>query len=414
MRTLRPRGFTLLELVVATGTSAIVLAFVVLAVNAQQRAFLSGNKQRAAQISARSAMLFIEEELALAGYGMDAPLAFDFDRYRGPCPAQLDPCPRDSTSNSDELVFFRRNPQYWLPEAFTDEPRGNAWRITADGITEDAVNVSARAGDVFLKGEILQAVCKAAAAYAYFTVSETQPVGALDVADFPVKLEPSVDSDPFRRQNAAGDACFRSGQARLFRIQRFRYHVRPVARGDAFDPYLVLDRGVDTNQDDEVNEADEELLAEGVELLQFAYVLTNATLAPRGATPGTGVPLTPGFPGAVAGDGLTTLEFPGIIPAGGSPYDPTSFYGYSVGPPPHARRNTDHQANIRAVRIAVRARNEYPDPQFVGGDVLVPLFNMNVLPAWIVGDEAAGRYNRATFVSSVAIRNMVNRGMNDF
>lgn len=406
----RPSGFSLMELVVAMGASAVVLGMVVVAVNAQQRAFTSGGKQRAVQTSARAAMLFIEEHLALAGYGMDAPLAFDFDRYAGPCPAQLDPCPRDATANSDEIVFFHRNPLYWVPDNFTDEPRGNAWAIA--GLGAGSVTVSARKGDLFREGEILQAVCRTGAAYAYFTVADS--VAASDDGKLDVPLLPAVASDPFRRQDAATDGCFTGGQARLFRIERYRFHVRPVVNGTSVDPYLVLDRGVDVNLDGEVNADDEEILAEGIELLQLAYVMTNPALAPRGATPGTAIALAKGFPGAVAGDGLTTLDFPGVLPPGVPVYRLTSFYGYSVGPPAHATRNTDHQANIRAVRVAVRARSEHPDPAFVGGDVLVPLFNLDTLPDWIAKSEQGGRYNRATFVSTVALRNMTSRGMNDF
>lgn len=405
-----PRGFSLMELVVAMGASAVVMGLVVVALNAQQRAFAAGNKQRAAQTSARSAMLFIEEQLALAGYGMDAPLALDFDRYRGPCPAQLDPCPRDSTSNSDEIVFHHRNPLYWVPDDFTQDPRGNAWRIT--GLTEGGVTFAARQGDAFSRGEILQAVCRTGAAYAYFTVAENTVVAADGSATVP--LQPSVAADPFRRQDSATDPCFGAGQARLFRIERYRFHVRPVARPAGFEPYLVLDRGIDVNKDGAIDEADEEILAAGVELLQFAYIMTNASLPPRGAQPGVAVTLVPGFPGQSTESGLTVLDFPGAVAAGLSVYRPTSFYGYSVGPPPHATRTTDHQANVRAVRVAVRARAEHPDTAVVGGDVLTPLFNLNAIPAWITADEQNGRFNRATFVSTVPLRNMVTRGMNDF
>ncbi len=76
--TSRARGVTLIELLIAIAISAIVLTAIFGVVQGQQTAFYQGNLQRAAQGSARSALAFVEQRLATAGYGMDAPLAFDF------------------------------------------------------------------------------------------------------------------------------------------------------------------------------------------------------------------------------------------------------------------------------------------------------------------------------------------------
>ncbi|HYD53572.1 MAG TPA: prepilin-type N-terminal cleavage/methylation domain-containing protein [Gemmatimonadaceae bacterium] len=409
------RGFTLIELMVTLAVTMIVMGLVVMTVNAQQKAFSEGQRQRAAQQSARSAMLYLQRELRLAGYGMDASLAFDFDRYRGPCPAELDPCPRDATDNADEIVFYHRNPMYWVPDDFTQEPRGNAWRITNMDPAGNEVTVSARPGDTILQGQVVQAVCRTAALYAYFTVERTVTADPSNVLTLP--LLPVVASDPFRRQDAAADSCFDAGQARLFLIDRFRFHVRPVRDGARWFPFLVLDRGVDVNGDGSVDEGDESLLAEGIEALQFSYVMTNPAMTVHGECPGDVIVMERGWPGLPTGaDHLTLLDFPGVVQAGQSVYEPTSFYGYSVGPPATAMRNTDHQANIRAVRVFLRGRSPEADRGFTGlklgeSAVVLPFLNQDELPNWAAGDE---RYGRSNLTTTVALRNMIVRGMTDY
>jgi type IV pilus assembly protein PilW len=395
---------------VAVTLSIVVLAGILGVVNTQQRAYLDGQKQREAQGSGREALRLIEEQLLLAGYGMDAPLAFDFGRYAGPCPAQLAPCPRDAIANSDEIVFFHRNPRYWVPSVYTAEPAGNAWRLL--GLTLGTATVSARATDRFMRGQILQAVCKSGTEFAYFTVAETSAAGQQELTLAAVDL-----NDPFRRQDdalaPARSPCFLSGEARVFRIERHRFHVRPVNTGAGLEPYLMHDQGVDRDLDGAVTDADELPIAGGVELLQFGYLLTNPALAMRGGTPGTAIAAAAGDLGTASAEGLTTLQFPGPPQGTLSAYRATSFYGYSIGPPPHDRRLTDHQANIRAVRVAVRARSNVADrgvPPL--RDTLVPLLNLNALPAWI--DVQNDRYSRVTFVSTVPVRNMTVRAMNDF
>ena len=92
------RGFTLIELTIAVAISLIVLAGIVAVVISQQQAYADGHRQREAQGSARAALSFVEESLLLAGYGMDAPLALDFDRYVEGSPGFT--CPPDLDSMS--------------------------------------------------------------------------------------------------------------------------------------------------------------------------------------------------------------------------------------------------------------------------------------------------------------------------
>lgn len=410
----RPRGVTLVELMIALAISAIVLASLFGVVQSQQTAYFQGHLQRAAQGSARAALAYVEQRLATAGYGMDAPLAFDFGYYQAlPCPSAASSCPRDSVNGNDELVFYARDPRYWVPEDRSGivDPRGNAWRVIS--VDAGSLVLSARAGDLFEAGRIVQVVCKDGARYAYMTLSQTTGPLAADDAALSLPLVAAATSNPYRRQDStAADGCFSSGAARAFLIDRFRFHVRPATANTGGQPYLVLDTGLDLNGDGP-DEAEEIVVAEGIESFQVAYVMTSTSLAPRGTVPGTAIAFTAGFPGNTAGSGMTTLQFPGVVFPGQTEYQPTSFYRYPVGPVPTVadERLTDHQANIRAVRIAMVARGPEPKPGGGSIDLFLPLLNQNALPAWI---SRTIPYHRTRVEATVPVRNMIARGMNDF
>ena len=456
----RSHGFTLVELMIAVGASAFVIAGVVGAVLSQQRAYFSGQRMRAAQSSARAALLYVEDRLKVAGFGMDPALAFDFGFYTPSaalCPAEANGCARDATANSDELVFYSRNPSYWVSRDGTGNPVGHAWTIT--GITSSTVSVVANPGDTFLAGQILAAVCPGGQYYAYMTVgantpatgsSATIPLAAVDTST-PFKrqdLAAGPGSDPPQYFNNAvsgiaapvtASACFQSGNARLFQIDRYRFHIRPVAVGGfpggktKYDPYLVLDMGVDTNQDGAIDAADELVIAEGVELMQVAYIMANPTLTTPviGVTPGTAITFTPGVPGTTnVADEITTtpaapalpLTFsfaPNLIPSSNA-YAASSWYSYSLTPPLPANhpRQTDSQANIRAVRVALVVRSPEPDTGAASTPIVLDstfgLYNLNAIPAWIANNaypSARDGYQRIQVEASVLVPNMTSRGM---
>jgi type IV pilus assembly protein PilW len=423
---------TLVEILIAMAVSAIALTGAIVASNTQQLAYYSGNRVRAAQNSARSALLSIEQKVALAGYGMDAPLALDFGWYTPPaalCPsAVVTACTRDKTGDSDELVFYGRNPNYWVDPASPDvgQPRGRAWWISAqDG---GSVTITANAGDVFRRGQILQAVCSGSLRYAYFTVAATTRSTAAPGAQqsLQVPLEATDTADPFHRQDElAALPCANAADypsLKLFQIDRFRYHVRPIAVGGGrFDPYLVLDTGTDRDGDGDLTPDDEILIAEGIEGLQVAYVFANPAIGTAGGTSGTAltVAAAPTTPGATA-DTVVRTDFPGTVAAGQSPYAPSSFYPYSVLTAP-AVRQTNAQGNIRRVLVSVIARS--PEPELQGRSNLgytagSPLFRLNqsAAPAWITDQMAGGNdgYQRAFADTSVNLPNMTTRTMTYF
>ncbi len=405
----RHRGVTLVELLVALAVSSIVLVGIIAVASAQQKAYYDGARVRAAQASARNAILFLEQKVSQAGFGMAPSLAFDLDRSGGPCPAQLSTggtpdCARDRTNDSDELVFYARNPNYWMPNDATADPVGRAWRIVANGLSSTQLKVSARAGQKFLKGQVLLLVCDGASQYAYVTVQTTTP--AVASGDTPIPLVSASSSDPFLGQDTATNDCFDAGTARAFQIDRYRLHVRPVdVGGGRLDPYLVLDQGVDLAGGTAIDAEDEQLVAEGIESMQVAYVLANGTqVGASGA-----VTFTRGFPGGSAANTITTLQFPGPAPEGSeSVYSPTSWYRYYMGPPPDANRLTNHQANIRAIRIAIVARSPEPDRTVAGSTAPILNFNQTARPSWITANDG---YQRVSFETTIQLPNMLSQGM---
>lgn len=434
MRTHSPaRGVTLVELLVVMVVTLVIIAGVTVVVNTQQRAYLEGQRLRGAQGAARRALLAFERALPSAGFGMDAPLALDLAGwYAGPCPTTMGSCPRDSTGNADELVFYGRNPRYYVPDNPASDPVGNAWRIKA--VTTSSVTLYGRAGDVFRNGQIFLAVCSGAASYAYFTSAQTISPPLASDQEVTVNLQPVVTANPFRRQDvAAALSCFNPNPApgltpaRLFLVDRYRFHVRPVALGTTggvtqYDPLLVLDRGVDRDLDGDVDADDEELIAEGIESMQVSYNFLSSALAPVATTPGTGLvtaAATPATAGTAANT-VSTTSFPGGTPASGqTAYAPSSFYPYTYGPPPDPTRDTNHQANVQSVRVVLLARSLETETQgSMTANRFLPVLNQNALPSWITAYATAlgghDGYQRVVLETTVGLPNMSTRAMTYF
>jgi type IV pilus assembly protein PilW len=418
---------SLLEVVIAMGVTAIALAGAVLAVRSQEQAYHSGNRLRAAQGAVRSAMLVLEQKLPLAGFGMDAPLAIDLGWYdpvaAGLCPGELAPCSRDRVDDSDELVFYARNPSYWVDPApgaaANSEPKGHAWNLTAVGGND--VTVKARAGDVFRAGQILQVVCAGSLRYAYVTLSGTTVV-PIDGAQI-LQLRGVVASNPFLRQDVAATLpCVSPAilpNAKVFLIDRYRFHVLPVAVPGGLDPYLALDTGTDTNLDGRVDADDEVLVAEGIESLQVGWVLADPTLPTVGTATGTGIAYPDGAVAVADATPQTIVRtnFPGPLDSSGFVYSSSSFFSYSlVTLPP--QRKTNAQGNIRRALISVVGRSA--DPDATGHSNLSwgansPLLtgNQSGAPPWITSAAAArggdDGYQRAFAETAVNLPNMTAR-----
>lgn len=418
------RGLTLVEVIVALAVTAIVLVGVLASFRAQQATFYGTQKVRAAQASARSALLYLEQKLPLAGLGMDGSLAFDFSGYTtGPCPAELAPCRADSTTDSDEVTFFARDSSYWVPADLSADGRGNTWFFRQ--VAGNTLTLTAREGDRFEKGQILQVVCQLKVRYAYVTVDEGADGPADDgnpattnTADLTLTLQPGDPNapNPFRTQFLTTDPCFTAatGSARVFRIDRYRLHVRPLARPDGrYDPYLMLDTGLDQNRDGTLDEQDEIPIADGIENLQLAYSFENVALGTYGMNPGTPITFvaSPANSGQTA-DQIGTLQLPSVasVAAPDTPFTVTTFLRYRSTPPNlPAERLSNHQGNVTSVRVGVIARSPEPSTSTTATFRLAnhELFNFVGAPAWVQdfasargGDDGYQRFQAETTLNT--------------
>jgi type IV pilus assembly protein PilW len=438
---------TLVELLVALGASGIVLAVVIGAVKAQQDAFRGGQHVREAQSAARNALLFLEQKLAYAGFGIDPVLAFDLTGqpgdadptvfYQGPCPAEAAPCLKDRVDGSDELVFHFRDPSYFSPPADPPPPpgatlQGRAWEVASFDKAAGKIRLEGRAGEVFRPGQVLQGVCAKGAGEKLFTVRGKAEVGAVD-AEVEVDLLADALTDPFKRQNAG-----QCDPIRVYLLQRYRFHVRPVSAPDgSYESYLVLDTGVDMDGDGDVDADDETIIAPNIEIMQVAYHFQfhaegpNPAIPPAGTAPGVALAVSAGAPNAAiatqrgapgsatdapAASAITRADFTSTVLADAKFYDQASLYEFGHGPPMAAERKTNHQGNIRAVQIVLVARSSGAAREGSTGLLPgpgAPVLNMDVTPDWIAAWAAArggsDGLERVRLETTVNLPSMVSR-----
>jgi type IV pilus assembly protein PilW len=360
----RSRGFTLIEVTVGAAVALIVIGIVTATFLSQQRSLQALDLSREASNAARDAMLSLQETIGRAGYGVDPRYAFDFKSYN--CPDPANPC-RDRFDFPDQIVFVSRDPDYnWagtpesqVPGCSTSAPcTGHAWLVRSFDATH--VTVAAAAGDTFLKGQVVQIACAQGRSPTMGQVATT--IKAASATDLAITLENQDANNPYRfNVPGAHDACFDNANSgvSLFLVNRYRYHVATVNG----EPWLMLDRGLDYNQNNTTAEvtgggtpdtADEIPIARGVEDMQIAYLLRPDP---------TGVNAAPDKPNGggdwIIGNAPATVEEPDP-----SKPAPISAWNPSVPPPggpPDAddaavRFNTN-PANIRGVRIRLTVRS---------------------------------------------------------
>ena len=382
----RPRGFSMIELVVAVAVSTIVLAAGVALLLGTQRLFEHGVDERAVQETARVALDEVGTSLRVAGYGLEPTFAFDFGqaatvmdrvppgsqvRFGGYACAGNVQC-RDRVDGPDELVFYSRDPSFGLDLAATENGPGGL----------KLVNPNAPGKPLQLRaGQVLQVMCYGTGnqwLWAYVTVATdvTSTAGEVKVD----LVAPTAATLDFPRQNALlNQPCFAGGLRRAFKIDRYRYFIAAVEPdGDVQPwgtagtrPYLMLDQGTGPAV----------AIAPDVEDLQVSYVFPLAAAAAQvvGATPGTRL--------ADAEAGID------LAPAQGVP-------AWQL-PTLHPSRATHHPGNIRAVRVAMVVRSQRADPAVF--DDTVPAAGNRPAVAGEVG------FRRMVFESTLRAHNMETR-----
>ncbi len=344
----RPRGFTLVEMLVSLVIVAFMAAAAMALMGQQQRAFQNTSAERALQETARAALTEMGQNLRRAGFGIEPYFAFDFGPLnittttpaivsQGYLCATPVSC-RDGTNGTDEIVFHARDPGFG--------------RSLASAPTTATLTIAGGLQSPLYQGQILQVMCSGAADWAYVTVGAIAPANWVPPAAPPatttITLAAGVAGNPFPYQNGKlTTACFVASpvaEMRVLKVDRFRYYVARFADADApgpctptsgCRPYLMLDRGLTDAGGNPLQEP----VAPDVEDLQVAYVFPNATGGPVtvGATLGTPI-----------ANGATGIDLSAPPPVFNDPDDA-------------ATRNNRSPANIRAVRLTVVTRTPGAD-----------------------------------------------------
>ena len=357
---MKNRGFTLIELMVGMTVALLVIGVVTATFLSQQRAIQALDLSRDASNAGRDAMLSMQEAIGRAGYGIDPRLAFDFKYYN--CPAQ--PC-RDKINGPDEMVFVERDPNYyWSNSAATTvqgcDPTapcaGHAWRVVSFVTASNTITIETHGGENFVKGQLIEVTCANGQNPLIGEVSSyVSGTGTITL---------TVDATNPYKQMLPGGSCYGNSGTSLFLVNRYHYHVVTISG----DPWLMLDRGIDFNQNGTTPEngndlADEIPISHGLEGLQIAYLLqpppnpwTGSGAAPTAPDNGTDW---------VIGDSKGVQEEPSTTAAapsqGASAVDPLR---YNMSP-----------ANIRGVRLRLTARSILKDltqPTGWAGDPYYP------------------------------------------
>jgi type IV pilus assembly protein PilW len=387
-RPYRQHGFTLLELLVATGLAAAAVAIASMAMVTQNNAMYAVDQTRGANGAGREAILQIEESLRRLGWGIDPRYAIDF-KY-GNCATQPQPC-RDSTSASDELVFVARNPNYrWLNNG---DPGcslaggcffGRAWPVTSvtTGGSPSTLTITPQATNTTtvttMPGQVVLATCAGGQNPVMLTLSQSYTISGISA----VLLTPdSTNMVPYN-DYASLAACHGQSGAALFLVDRFRYFIQTFGSS----PWLMLDTGVDLNNDStRGNTPDLIPVAKNVEDMQVAYA----------------IPPLPG--GCVFGDLNNHNGVLGDDPSNSTAEEPT----FSTVGPLYTTSSIDATrcnlwaGNVRSIRVVLRIRAGAPDrsrPGWAGDSIPYPENRS--------GNVQVAGYRQYTAETSINLRNL--------
>ncbi len=396
----RPAGFTLLELVIGLGISAIVITAAMTLLIQQQRSYSVTSTDRAQQESGHAALREITARLRMAGYGVDPNLVFDFGPQVWPVPRTGAPtnavifdtssthacasgitC-RDRTDGPDELVFYSRNPLF--SRTLTAFPGNNL--VFRGGLTRP-----------LYKGQLLQVSCLGGSqARGYVKVARTLLPSAVppDPNELVrVQLESGVTAGAARvfpfENGVSNDTCFgllTVGETPVVtQVDRYRFYVAwysaagavVAAQTEGARPYLMLDQGLI----DENGTAITSPVAADVEDLQVSYYYPP--------------------PAALQANRLVAATAGTLANAEAFPIQLGVIAPNYTDLPDGVSRTTGHPANIQAVRVAVVIRSAEKD--LAAASTLE-----RQLPAAGNRGVLVGLpyYRRAVFENTVLIRNL--------
>ena len=364
------RGFTLIEIMIAVGILAAVMAGISGLLIQQSLQSVKNETQRSLEDNGRLAMLDIMGAVRFAGYGISPLAAFDFDRYACTTPGTPNSCNgggRDRADAPDEIVMS------WRDLLFARDVNGitgsGPWTVTLDRALTQPL----------LSGRIMQMICRSDASQAaYLKLNADAAIGATTLT-----LAIVQTSDGYYPAVGPTDACFSLGATSkpgLFLIERRRYYIANDTTGM---PSLFRERG----------RGGAELVQRGIEDLQLSYTISSPpTLTP--ASPNAGV--TP----PVSCAGVTGWVFGECVGTAGQPSHTATPTPTPDLPYDSIERYSGHPLNIRTVTVTVVARGTQNSPDGIGDS----------LPA--IGNRAAraaGLYKRGIFSVSEQVPNTLQK-----
>lgn len=261
MRRLPPRGFTLIELMIAVSVAAFVIAGIFLAFMAQTSAYADEQRQMTAQAGGREALNYLSETVRQAGYGVDPSRALlAYDGFNATQANQAAP----NLAYPDALVVHARDPDF---------QRGVL------SLSAAQVQFSAAVGTVY-PGQIFLLLCGGAAQSAYVTALAQPTADTITLQPAADVLQDSPTSWPgpqFHQEASLTGPCFGRGDVVAVKVNRAAFFVRAFAddpnQPTQTTPYLMLEQGLDLNGDGTVDGDDAVPLAPGVEQLQVSYMM---------------------------------------------------------------------------------------------------------------------------------------------
>ncbi|MFL5348141.1 MAG: prepilin-type N-terminal cleavage/methylation domain-containing protein [Hyalangium sp.] len=432
-KSLRSRGFTLLELLVGAAVGAVVLTGISLTFISQAQQYQAHEGRRGVQANARQALGFMGRHLRVAGYGVNpdrAILAYD----------------------SFNAVTGKQEPGY--PDALVVHWRDALFRRRASAVSSAKITLqpSEPLREPLRKGQILLVLCDRDPNFPDITVDENPPHVFVTVGQYVPAGTTEIPLDQTDKTSAPNSPIL--GPGRLFHEQsdpgfthacfsRQPPHVLLVHRAAFFvgmydedgnpstperKPYLMMHQGLDmpsatdAQGDGTIDLNDAVPVAEGIEQLQVAYIL-DTNNKDTDQTPiilGVNEPMTPEHYGEKWEErDLINLPHGWFFNVGLNAVDPQDM--------PY-KRLLDHPANIRQVRLTLVSRSSQPDPQAPGDNLLlrpdntpypdgaplangtVPwrhLENLNLGPVAADFTPSGGHYLRAILRESLAPKNLL-------
>jgi len=366
-----PRGFTLIELMVGSVTTTIILGAVALTVLAVQGSYQTESRIKVAVEGARTATSFIEQRLRLASYGVDPRFAFDFDT--GALGADV---------KSNQVLEFGAG----VPQSVTDDLalryRDPAWLRKGTYVNGSVTLVDADTfGTDLPEGKRIIVACRGGGHYVVLrTLAGGVGNGDHESGNFALDTTMSTVG--------AGEGCLsRGGESVPSVMLMHELRIRVMDLGGR--PFLMAFSNLN-----DLDTANAVPLAADVESFQVAYVMNRpppgSAHAAAASVDATSNPVNwvLGDVGSAAAD-RTPDPTASPVPRFSTSYDDASRYNA-------------HPANIRAVRVSITVRSTSAEPN---GRRAFPRINVEDSTEQADADG----YYRTTMTTTVRVPNMLSR-----